>query len=899
MKKILIATCFIISLMVTINIIVAQNKTATVSISELEQKAKNKDADAQLQLGMRYLKGEGVFPDAKEAEKWLKKAADQKNPEAIYQLGLMYFNGTGKDKPDFKKAFKMFAKAYEMNYPQATLKLGECYIYGYGENQDVIKGVGLVKAAANEGLPTAQMFYAYCLENGIGGTKDVSEARQWYEKAADKGLPLVLYRLGAIYDEGQSVDRDPVEAEKCFMEAANQPDAEMKLLMEESILSPLSIVSDLEKSAAAGNPAALNQMGNLYYYGIFKPADTAGSISMFRKAADGGSLSAQAKLGSYYQFGKMAITDKELESVNDTTFTLKPDAQKWLTMAAANGDRDSRLVLLYHKIGNSERLTNDELQFLKSVGDSDHLLTQNILAFYYFYILGIEAGYKEGVKWLTKAAENGNVDAQYFLGDLYLYPNPYVEPNEAEGLKWGEKASQNGNFHSTYELMNYYYGHDMYDQAMQYAKRFEQQTERVFIPNLQCWIGMRFYDKKNFTEAFNYFRESSKGGDMDGLFMEGYCFFNGQGTNQNYREAINLWQKGADKENIPSLYYLGLCYDLGKGVGKDTKKAHELFSKAKEHHIEWIDVDMALVDVAADSVAVWDDDIETVADPFEIAVETADSVYNEGMVSISNVDFISCDANEFMTLLLKLNYEPASKGDALAQYNMGNFFYYGIVVPELDEEAEEWYSDAAKQGFTPAKEKLAAIKFDQGLDSLKYGYKTVAFKYFKEAAAQGNLPAKAYLGACYLYGYGIKKNKTEGLNLIKSAADAGCAEGENLLGVYYYYQSNVGSEEDDTDYTLLEKAKRLFKTAASKGNTAAKFNYGFTIIWDDPETGKDMILEAAEDEDIAAEMWIGNYYWASGYGFTESEMEEYGHIYDDDDWEMLYELYHHVFVEYH
>ena len=896
MKKIIATLCLFVSLFSAYQIITAQNSSKIYSVSELEQLAKNKDADAQLQLGMRYLTGDGVLPDTKEAEKWLKKAAEQKNLEAIYQLGLMYFKGT-KDKPDLKKAFKMFEKAAELNYPQAMLKLGECYIYGYGEKQDLWKGFELVKRAANEGLPTAQMFYAYCLENGEGVAQDISEAKQWYEKAADKGLPLVQYRLGAIYDEGQSVERNPHEAEKWFLEAAKQPDPEMKLLMEESPLSTLSIVSDLEKSSAAGDPTALNQMGNLYYYGIFKQVDKQGAIAMLRKAADAGSLSAQAKLGSYYLFGKLAISENDLVSVNDTTFNLNSDAKKWLTMAAANGDKYSKLVLLYDKIGNDKGLTADELHFLKTIGDSGHLLTQVELASYYLNQTESAAEFKEGVKWLTKAAENGDIEAQSYLGYLYLMHNPYIEYNEAEGLKWSEKASQNGSAFSTFQLIQYYFEHDMFDKAFQYAKIFKQQTGEDYKPMLQYNIGMKCYDIKNFTEAFHYFKEASLDGNVDALFMQGYCYFTGQGTDLNYKEAVNLWQRGAENENIPSLYYLGLCYELGKGVGKDTEKSDELFFQAADLYEE-----CDTMGVVAEVVEVvnWDEEegedyeeveVEEVAYPYEIGVAAADTV-----VSVEEEIYVYNPGG----ILWKLNYEPAINGDAVAQYNIGNFYYYGIGVEGSDEEATEWYSKAVAQGFTPAKDKLAMIKFDLGLDQLEDGNKAEAFKYFKEAAAQGCLPAKAYLGACYLYGYGVKKNKTEGLNLIKSAADAGCAEGENLLGVYYYYQSNVGSEEEDVDEALLERAKRLFKSAASKGDTAAKFNYGFTIIWDDdPDTGKDLIIEAAKEGDIAAEIWIGNDYWASEYGFTESEIEEYGDQYDYDDWEMLYEKYHHVFVEYH
>ena len=535
---------------------------------------------------------------------------------------------------------------------------------------------------------------------------------------------------------------------------------------------------------------------------------------------------------------------------------------------------------------------------------------------------------KEAKKWITRAAENGNVDAQTALGCLYLIPNSCIERNEAEGLKWSEKASQNGSFISTYRLIQYYFEHDMFDKAFQYANIFEQQSKEDYKPTLKYNIGLKFYDNKNFTDAFNYFGEASQDGNMDALFMQGYSYFTGHGTDLNYTEAVNLWQKGAENENIPSLYYLGLCYELGKGVGKDTEKSEELFRRAAESGlivelaevveetdsavwdmseaeivldedtIIYSDFPLTAVEIGEAKASDWEDDVIAIEDDM-IAIEEVIFPYDLSDESVYSGFYEESKTDIPDGILGKLNYEPAINGDALAQYNMGNFYYYGIEAIKSPFEAERWYSKASAQGFMPAKEKLARIKFDLGLENLQYGNKANAFKYFTAASAQGYFPAKAYLGACHLYGYGVKKNKTEGLNMIKEAADSGCAEGENLLGVYYYYQSNVGSEEEDVNEALYEKAIKLLKSAALKGNNAAKFNYGFAVIWDDKETGKNLLIEAAKDGDIAAKIWIENDSWASDVGFTEDEIWKYGYQYPVDDWEMLYEQYHHIYTEYH
>ena len=50
----------------------------------------------------------------------------------------------------------------------------------------------------------------------------------------------------------------------------------------------------------------------------------------------------------------------------------------------------------------------------------------------------------EGVKWYRKAAERGNVGAQYHLGYLY-FSGRGVKMNYEEALKWYKLAAKQGN----------------------------------------------------------------------------------------------------------------------------------------------------------------------------------------------------------------------------------------------------------------------------------------------------------------------------------------------------------------------------------------------------------------------------------------------------------------------
>ncbi len=61
----------------------------------------------------------------------------------------------------------------------------------------------------------------------------------------------------------------------------------------------------------------------------------------------------------------------------------------------------------------------------------------------YFYAEGVSRDIAEAVKWYSKAAEQGHVDAQNWLGDLYQ-DGIFVPQDDAEATKWYSKAAKQG-----------------------------------------------------------------------------------------------------------------------------------------------------------------------------------------------------------------------------------------------------------------------------------------------------------------------------------------------------------------------------------------------------------------------------------------------------------------------
>jgi hypothetical protein len=130
---------------------------------------------AQLYVGLIYLDGLGVPPDASEAVNWFREAARQRDIEAEYNLGLALYEGKGVAL-DYRQSAEWFETAAKQGYGPAAYNLGTMY------------------------------------EGGIGVSKDANQALAWYGTAAAEHLPEAMHELGSIYWSGRLGPRDPITA---------------------------------------------------------------------------------------------------------------------------------------------------------------------------------------------------------------------------------------------------------------------------------------------------------------------------------------------------------------------------------------------------------------------------------------------------------------------------------------------------------------------------------------------------------------------------------------------------------------------------------------------------------------------------------------------------------------
>lgn len=270
------------------------NDLAGLSLDEVRRLAEKGDADAQGWLGHLCYTGEqGVRRDPRAAVKWWTLAAQQDDLTGLVNLAALYFNG--EDVP-----------------------------------QDKVKGVTMLRRAAELGVAEAQFKLALAARYGEGTAQNNAESLAWLTKAARQGHAGAMNLLGKLYlgDSGGMVAPDEQTAAQWLAKAANAGNAEamwaLALLAAKSGASGWSEELRLCKmSARHGCVPAMTHLGDLLLNG-YRGAEqnVAGGLRWLRKAVDAGDERAQDLLDQYENEQREAMEESRSNSEGPGVFEI-------------------------------------------------------------------------------------------------------------------------------------------------------------------------------------------------------------------------------------------------------------------------------------------------------------------------------------------------------------------------------------------------------------------------------------------------------------------------------------------------------------------------------------------------------------------------------------------------
>lgn len=603
--------------------------------------------------------------------------AGQGDVAAMVEMGNRYA-AEDEDAPDqdFAAALKWYLQAAAKNNPEAQYHLAGLYYTGTGVAKDEAQARTWMQKSADAGFPEAQA----AIGHDHAANEEYAEALRWFLKAAVQGHASAQYQAGQAYAQGLGTPVNNGEAAKWLRRAANSglEDASYEIfnlseadpqLAEKVIAAADGATKELIAKAEKGDVRAQIELYDLFATGLGGLLEDAkrGSVWL-RKAAETGNAEAQTKLGLYYSenFGG------ERSGIEAGKWFEKAVAQNYLPAFTAYANL---LKIQTEDTKQDHAAAQKWLVKAAELGDAEAQLNAGT-SFLTGY--GIPKNRSEGIRWLTAAAEQGNTSAMLTLVRASLEPG-HVDTRTAR--TWLEKA-ENGEDERAQDYLNEIIAVEAEEKiAADVPSGVTGPTRALFIKALagdaeaQFKLGVNYGSggmdglPKDLAAQARWYRRSAEQGYVFAQRNLAQVLMKGEGVPRDDAEAFKWMSRAAERGDQPAIYYMGTLYRDGRGVAKNPDEAVRWLTRAAEQNSFSAQRDLAALYLNGDGVPK-----------------------NEATA---------------VTWLLK----TASQKDADAMMTLSELYAKGIGGASPDgTQAQLWLEKAAAQGNAKARAQVSAQK---------------------------------------------------------------------------------------------------------------------------------------------------------------------------------------------
>ena len=380
--------------------------------------------------------------------------------------------------------------------------------------------------------------------------------------------------------------------------------------------------------------------------------------------------------------------------------------------------------------------------------------------------------YTTAFRLWKKAADKGNVDAQFYLGEMYFYGHG-VDQSDSEAFSWYRRAAEQGD-----SFAQYYLGW-MYENGR----------------------GV----KQSYTEAVFWYRKAAEQDFADAQFNLGNMYYDGRGVNQSYSDAVYWYLKAAKQGHADAQVNLGIIYEYGYGVEQSSSEAFSWCLRAAEQGNATAQLYLSVM--YEEGRGIEQSDSEAVSWCHKAAEQgNANAQLNLARMYKEGKCVGQSDSEAYYWCR-----KAAEQGVAIAQNNLGRMYDEGRGVEQSYSEAASWYRKAAEQGLADAQVMLGWM-YSEGRGVMQSD--SEAASWYCKAADQGNVYAQLKLGYMYFVGKGVIKNYSESLAWNLKAADQGDSQAELNIGELYEY--GLGARANYTE------SLNWYRRAAEHGEPDAK-----------------------------------------------------------------------------
>jgi TPR repeat protein/serine/threonine protein kinase len=378
-----------------------------------------------------------------------------------------------------------------------------------------------------------------------------------------------------------------------------------------------------------------------------------------------------------------------------------------------------------------------------------------------------QQSYKTAVKWLEKAAEQGDASSQAWLGGMY-YRGEGVNQSHATSAKWFEKAAEQGDVSAQYLIGGLYYRGEGVEQSYETAAKWYEKAAEQGDAKAQRAIGGIYGRgegvKENHKTAAKWHEKAAEQGAALAQLSLGDIYYSGNGVEQSYETAAKWYEKAAEQGVMVAQRVLGDMYDSGEGVHKNNKLSAKWYEKAAEQGDTFAQFTLGTLYYIGEGVE--QQSYKTAVKWLEKAAEQGDA---SSQAWLGGMYYRGEGVNQSHETSAKWHEKAAEQGDVSAQYLIGGLYYRGEGVEQSYKAAAKWYEKAAEQGDAKAQRAIGGM-YDRGEGVEQQSYEMAA-KWYEKAAEQGEAKSQKRLGSMYYNGEGVKQSRQTALKWLAKAAE--------------------------------------------------------------------------------------------------------------------------------
>ena len=306
--------------------------------------------------------------------------------------------------------------------------------------------------------------------------------------------------------------------------------------------------------------------------------------------------------------------------------------------------------------------------------------------------------------------------------------------------------------------------------------------------------GIEYFEEKDSINAVKYIKKAALANDTTSQFLMGVFYNNGWGVKQDYSQASYWFKKFAENVEGDDRLFLGKLYMYNKYIEPDyIEAAYWLSQPAIEGNTDA----QALLGLCFERnfekkrAAYW----------YQKAAECDSNVVAQ--YRLGDLYYWGIEEKPDYEQALCWYKKAAEQGSYNAQYMLGRMYENGIGVEQDVDKAVYWYQKAAEQDLVRAYLELGKIYEDMGDSAINY---EKSFKWYKKAAEKGIPLAYDKLSLMYAKGKGVTQDIEK--------ARYWRAKSDSLSNRSYYLSTDSTCVKDP--YWNLDAVETLLKQDVEK-----------------------------------------------------------------------------------